>query len=105
MGGETKGLGRLGFLSTLLASTLLFASPAQANPIHGIGNILLGVLQVPFSVLAGTVGGPPLIGTVSGVINGAVRGLGLAANGALELAGDGVAVARGIGPFLLPFLF
>ena len=105
MGGKTTILGRLGAASTLLAGTLLFASPAHANPIHGIGSMLFGVLQAPFSVLAGTFGGPPVIGTIAGAVSGTTRAVGLVANGALELAGDGVAVARMIGPFLLPFLF
>ena len=90
---------------TLVAGLLLFAQPAEANPISGIMKIVAGVLQVPLSTLAGTFSGPPIVGTVLGAVNGTIQGVGLVAGGALELALDGVAVAKTVGPFLLPFLF
>ena len=77
---------------------------AEANLIRGISRIVMGVLQIPVSVLTGTVSGPPLIGTVFGLVNGTFQGVGLVANGALELAMDGVTVAKTVAPFLLPFL-
>lgn len=104
MGDETKIIRRSGALSALLAGLLLFAPPAAANPISGVAKILFGVLQVPFSTLAGTFGGPPIVGTVFGALHGIVQGISLVGNGALELAGDGIAVAKAAAPFVLPFV-
>lgn len=105
MGNETKTLRRLGVVSTLLVGLLLFASPAAANPISGVGKILFGILQVPLSTLVGTFSGPPILGTAMGAVNGTFQGAGLIASGALELAMDGVALAKMAAPFVLPFLF
>lgn len=86
----------------LFVALLIAAPPAEANPISGVGKILMGVLQLPLSILTGTFSGPPVVGTVIGTINGVTQGLGLVANGVFELVGDGVAVAKAVGPYLIP---
>ena len=106
MGHQTKTITRRGLASALIVGVLLIApAMAEANVVRGVGNIIAGVLHIPLSVLAGTFGGPPILGTALGAINGTIQGLGMVASGALELALDGVAVAKTAAPFVLPFLF
>lgn len=83
---------------------LLPAASAEADIVRGVQEILSGVLQVPLSTLTGTLSGPPILGTLFGAINGLFRGVGLLAHGTLELASSGVAAAKAVGPYLLPFL-
>ena len=105
MGQETKTtVSSLGAGTVVWLVLLLCAPSAEANVIRGIGKILSGVLLVPLSTLAGTFSGPPLVGTIAGAFNGTVQGVGLVASGALELANSGVAVAKTVAPYLLPFL-
>jgi hypothetical protein len=86
------------------AVLLLWAPPAEAAVVKGLMQLIGGVLRVPASILAGTVNGPPLVGTLLGAVNGVVGGVGMVASGALELASSGVAVAKMVAPYLLPFL-
>jgi hypothetical protein len=100
----TKPIKRLGGCAAALLTLLLCAPPAEANVIRGIGQILSGVLAVPLTTLVGTFSGPPLVGTAMGAINGTFQGVRLVASGALELVSSGVAVAKTVAPYLLPFL-
>ena len=92
----------IGLILILVIGTV--PSTAEANVFSGVGKILIGVLQIPLQALAGTIGGPPVAGTVFGLINGTIQGLGLVAGGAMELAGDGIALGKMVAPYLLPFL-
>ena len=85
-------------------SVYWWSVPAEAAIVRGIQEVLAGVLQIPLSTIAGTFNGPPIIGTLFGALGGAVKGVGLVAHGALELAASGVSLAKTIGPYLLPFL-
>jgi len=101
-----RGLGNLFCASVAILWFCGVAVPsAEANVFRGVQKIIAGVLQVPLSTLAGTFSGLPVAGTVLGAVNGTLRGLGLVASGALELAMDGVVVAKTVAPFLLPFAF
>ncbi|MBI3321405.1 MAG: hypothetical protein HYZ91_03960 [Candidatus Omnitrophica bacterium] len=84
---------------------LLVAPPAHAEIVRGVQEVISGVLQVPVSTLAGTFNGPPIIGTLLGVINGLIGGVGLVAHGTLELAASGVSIAKAVAPYVLPFVF
>ncbi len=92
-------------LPVFLAFLVIGAPAASANPLSGLVKIVAGVLQPVAGILAGTFGGPPLVGTLVGAVNGTFQGLGLVASGVTELAFDGVSLARMVAPYALPFLF
>ncbi|MBI3011036.1 MAG: hypothetical protein HYY58_00895 [Candidatus Omnitrophica bacterium] len=97
---------RLVFLLPIVAGILLGISPpAEADLIRGVGKIIGGVLQLPLSTLAGTFNGPPLVGTLLGAVNGTINAVGMVLGGTLELAGDGLALAKMAAPYVLPFVF
>jgi hypothetical protein len=91
-------------IAAVLAHLLLRVPVAEAAIVRGLKEIIGGVLQLPLSTLAGTFSGPPILGTAFGAINGTFRGISSVAHGALELAASGVAIAKTVAPFLLPFL-
>ena len=86
---------------TAVIAVLLIApaSPASASLGAGIGYLLGGVFEPVRQTLAGTFGGPPLLGTAFGLIGGTLRGVLMVARGALEL----VPVAAKLAP-LIPVL-
>ena len=105
MGDQTNATLRRVVIALVLILVIGTApSNAEANIFSGVGRILVGVLQVPLQTLVGTFSGPPVAGTVFGLINGTLQGLSMVAGGALELAGDGVALGKMVAPYLLPFL-
>ena len=59
------------------------------------------MLGLPLSILAGTVNGPPLIGTLAGAVNGTINGVGLVLSGAVEMAAAAVPIAKTVAPFLV----
>ena len=94
---------RLGASAAAAVALLLFgAAPAEADILRGLQYLLAGVVELPRAALAGTFNGPPLIGTVFGLVNGALGTVSLVGRGALELAASGVAVAKTVGPYLIP---
>ena len=102
--GDQTALKRSVRIVGLLAGLVVFASPAQANLVRGIEEIVSGVLTVPLSTLGGTFSGPPILGTLVGAVNGVLGGVGLVAHGALELIVSGVSLAKTVAPYVLPFL-
>ncbi len=66
--------------------------------------MVAGVLQVPVSLIVGTFSGPPIIGTLFGAVNGAIKGVGMVAGGVLELGMDGIGLAKMAAPYVLPFV-
>jgi hypothetical protein len=80
------------------------APMAEANLIRGIVRMAAGILTVPGKTLAGTFSGPPIIGTVAGLLNGTLTGLGMVAQGALETASGAVGLALKAAPFIPIFL-
>ena len=85
-----------------VAVLLLCAPPAHADIIRGLTKILTGVLTLPVSIITGTFSGPPVLGTVLGVVNGAVGGVTMVASGLLDLAASAVPIAKAVAPFLIP---
>jgi hypothetical protein len=79
----------------------LLATPAEAGLFGGIAKVITGVLSLPLSILAGTVKGPPIIGTLAGALNGTVSGVGLVLSGAVDLLQAAVPLAKTVAPFLV----
>ena len=105
MGFQTKAIKRTTAV-WLIAAGLVCSAPrqAEANLISGLTKIVAGAFQLPLSVLVGTFSGPPVVGTLMGVVNGTMRTVALVGGGALEVAADGVALAKRAAPYVLPFL-
>ena len=93
-----------------VVAILFLAAPAPSSEasvggmLRGLGNIVGGILTVPVQTLQGTFGGPPLLGTVQGLVSGTVTGVGRTVSGAFQLIGGSVDTAVSIAPLLLPFL-
>ena len=88
--------------AALVLALLLVAPPAEAAIVRGIQEVIAGIFQIPLSTISGTFSGPPVVGTVFGLLNGTVQGIGLVAHGALELAASVVSIAKAVGPYLIP---
>ena len=88
----------------MVAFLFVPAPPAQAGLVHGILSIIVGVLEIPRSTLAGTFSGPPIVGTLVGAVNGTLRGVGLVTGGALETVFSSAALAKKLAPLVLFFL-
>jgi hypothetical protein len=92
--------------ATAAAGVLLVAAPpAEAGLLRGLQYIVMGVLQVPLSTIAGTFNGLPIAGTAFGLVNGVLTGASMVGMGTLEVAGAGVNAAKAAATYLLPFLF
>ena len=106
LGVPLRGLTRRATFAVTLGviGVLAAARPAEAALLRGIQDIVTGVLQVPISTLTGTFKGPPVIGTVVGMVGGLIRGIGLVASGAFNIAASGVALAKTAAPYVLPFV-
>lgn len=66
--------------------------------------ILAGVVEIPRAILAGTLGGPPILGTVAGAIGGTINAVGLVAGGTLETAMSSIGLAKQFA-WLAPIFF
>lgn len=81
------------------------ATAAQANELVGaVGDIVVGAMSIPTGILAGTLSGPPVIGTVSGALLGTLNALSLTTRGVLRLAGVAIPLAARLAPLLPVFL-
>ena len=89
-----------------LVVTLLLVHPpeASADILRGLLRVVGGVLEVPRSTLAGTVGGPPILGTLAGALTGVVRGAGMIVGGTLETALSAIPFAAKLAPYIPVFL-
>lgn len=72
--------------------------------VSAVGDLVAGVLSVPVGVLAGTVNGPPIIGTVGGALQGAASTVGYTLRGALRLIGVAIPAAASVAPYIPVFL-
>lgn len=88
-------------LAIILVALLALPGTAQAGLIEGLGKIVSGVFEVPASIVAGTLGGPPIIGTVVGAVAGTLNGAKLITFGALETVVSAIPLALKLLPFLL----
>ena len=89
-------------LAAALLAVGLVAMPgrADADLIRGLGTIISGVFAVPEGIIAGTLNGPPIIGTIVGALAGTLNGVKMVTFGTLEVAGSAVPLALKLLPFL-----
>ena len=85
---------------------LALGAPATAEAAfgRGLGYLLAGLVEIPRSVLVGTVTGPPILGTAFGAVGGVMRTAGLLLGGTLEILGTAIPVAAKAAPAVLPFV-
>ncbi len=97
---SSSGWCLLGFIVSLFTMVPV----ADADLVRGIMRVVGGVLVVPQSILAGTFGGPPIVGTISGVLLGVVQGVSMVTMGTLEVAVSAIPLAWKAVP-LIPIFF
>ena len=83
---------------------VLFPQLASAEIFQGIQKILAGIIKLPANTLVGTLTGPPVIGTISGLLSGTIQSVGLIGSGLVDIAASAVSLAKLAGPYVLPFL-
>lgn len=93
-------------MAAAAALTVLLAHPhaAHADIVRGLMRIVGGLIEVPRSTLAGTFGGPPIIGTLVGALSGALNGVLMVAGGTIETVVSTVPLAAKLAP-LIPVFF
>ena len=84
----------------ILRCELAPASPASASLGAGLQYLIAGVFEPVRQTLAGTFGGPPILGTAFGLLGGTLRGALMVTRGALEL----IPVAAKLAPLIPVFL-
>ena len=76
----------LGTLSSAMPPAA-FASQSHPNFLHGVGQVIGGVLfEFPKTVLSATLDGPPVVGTAVGLLAGTARALQVTVGGIVEMA-------------------
>ena len=108
MGGSRSSRAGAGRWATAIAASLLvlgLGPPASADLMRGIGSVIAGVFEIPRATLAGTMNGPPLIGTLVGALGGTLNAISLLTSGLFDLAGSAVTLGVKAAPFVLPFIF
>ncbi len=93
-----------GVASILLVSPPVRTVCAEPDLFGGIADIVSGVFVLPYDILAGTVSGPPIIGTIGGALVGTMNALALTVRGTLRIAGAAVPIAMQAAPYVLPFV-
>ena len=79
--------GAAGLLIT--APLIMGAGQQRSEPsvMHGAGQVVRGtVVELPKTVIEGTLNGPPVVGTAMGLLGGTVRALQVTAAGLVEMA-------------------
>ncbi|MBI4323102.1 MAG: hypothetical protein HY596_02370 [Candidatus Omnitrophica bacterium] len=80
------------------------AAGADDGLLGGVADIVTGALSIPAGAIAGTLNGPPILGTVTGTLLGALNTLSLTSRGVLRLAGAVVPLVARLAPLLPVFL-
>ena len=90
----------------MLLAIIVCAHPSEASAdiLRGLLRVVGGVLELPRATLAGTVGGPPILGTLVGALTGVVRGAGMIVGGTLETALSAIPFAGKLAPYIPIFL-
>ena len=94
----------------VMAMALMLAAPARQAAaagnglIGGVGDLLGGVMSIPMGILAGTMSGPPILGTVGGALAGSLNALSLTTRGVLKLVGVAIPTAAAVAPYIPLFL-
>lgn len=98
-----------GLAALALAAGLVLAPPAQpahafiGSLIAGVGDLIEGAFALPVHIISGTLSGPPLIGTLGGVMTGALQMVASTTRGAFRIATFALPAAWKVAPFL-PFV-
>ena len=71
-----------------MCAQALAAEPVrEPSVMHGAGQVVRGtVVELPKTVIEGTLNGPPVVGTAMGLLGGTVRALQVTAAGLVEMA-------------------
>ena len=88
----------------IVAIALINPPAAHADILRGLLRVVGGVLEVPRSALVGTFSGPPVFGTVVGMLAGAVNGVGMVVGGGIEVAASIVPLAMKAAPLIPIFI-
>ena len=80
------------------------AARADDGLLGGVADIVTGALSIPAGAIAGTLTGPPILGTVTGALLGALNTLSLTTRGVLRLAGVAIPLVARLAPLLPIFL-
>ena len=88
----------------MLIGAMLVVHPAAAHAdiVRGIADLIGAVFEIPRATLAGTFGGPPILGTAVGLLSGTFNSVTMVASGALELLGSAIPIAKTVAPYLIP---
>jgi hypothetical protein len=82
------------------AACCVFPADAHASFLGGVSQVAAGLVQLPLNIIAGTLSGPPLIGTVNGVLTGAVNTVALVGGGTVEVVGAVIPAVKQLGPWV-----
>jgi len=108
MVGSKKRMGWRTAVVGVVLLGLMSSSSESANAdeglVGGVSDLINGVVALPLDTLAGTLSGPPVFGTVNGVLRGAFRTLGFATRGVLRLVGIAIPLAARAAPLIPIFL-
>lgn len=99
-----RGMVMVGLVAAFMMGPPMPRAHADYDLVGAVGDVVTGVVALPMDVISGTLNGPPIIGTVGGVLRGALRTVGFTTRGLLRLAGIAVPVATSLAPFLPLFL-
>ena len=110
MGGEAGSHRLQARLAALALGAVLVVAPPNP-PAHaflgalfaGISDLIQGVFALPVHILAGTMSGPPIIGTVGGVLTGAMQTVTSTTRGVFRLLTVAIPIAAKAAPYL-PFV-
>jgi hypothetical protein len=87
----------------ILPMRAAYANPA-GEAVGAVGDVINGVVSIPVGIIAGTLSGPPVIGTVGGALLGVLNALSLTTRGALRIVGVAIPLAASAAPYLPLFL-
>lgn len=93
-------LGGLVWLGVIAGPVESARADAVGDLIGGIGQLLTGVFAIPVEAIQGTFSGPPILGTVGGLLSGTVHAVGSTLGGVLQVAKSIVPLATSLAPFL-----
>ncbi len=94
----------IGILGVMLTGSLPAPTASANGLVEGVADIFMGALALPMGILGGTLSGPPVLGTVQGVLSGAYNTIGYATRGTLRLAGVAIPTAAQLAPLIPLFL-
>ena len=97
-------------LVCIVAAALLLTMVLPARNAHAadlmaaIGDLMYGVVSLPLGILDGTLRGPFILGTIGGILRGAINTIGFTFRGVFELLGVAIPLAAKLAPLIPVFL-